>query len=78
MCRSTVARVLELDGDTAIVEFEGVRRRASAVLVPGLTPGDLVLIGLGAVLGRVSPADLEALQALESSVSISPSVPTQG
>lgn len=68
MCRSTVARVIELDGADAVVEFDGVRRRASNLLVPDLTPGELVLIGLGAVLGRVSPSDLEALRALESTL----------
>lgn len=66
MCRSTVARVVALDGSDAIVEFDGVQRRASAMVVPDLSPGDLVLIGLGTVLGRVSTADLEALRAIES------------
>jgi hydrogenase expression/formation protein HypC len=66
MCRSTVARVLALDGGDAIVEIDGARRRASMLLVPDLAPGDLVLIGLGTVLGRVSPADLDALRALEA------------
>lgn len=75
MCRSAVARVIGLDGTDAIVEFEGVRRRASALLTPELAPGDLVLIGLGTVLGRVSPADLEALRALESSVPTSATPP---
>lgn len=65
MCRSTVARVVALDGDDAIVEFDGVQRRASAMVIPDLTPGELVLIGLGTVLGRVSAADLEALRAIE-------------
>lgn len=66
MCRSTVARVVEIDGSFAVVEFDGVRRRASALLLPDLVPGELVLIGLGAVLGRVSTTDLEALRALEA------------
>ena len=66
MCRSSVARVVDIDGADAIVEFDGVRRRASALLLPDLAPGDLVLIGLGTVLGRVSPSDLAALRALEA------------
>lgn len=66
MCRSTVARVIGLDGSDAIVEFDGARRRASVLLTPDVAPGDLVLIGLGTVLGRVRPADLDALRALET------------
>ena len=34
MCRSTVAVVVGRDGPDAIVAFDGVRRRASAVLMP--------------------------------------------
>ncbi len=66
MCRSTVARVIALDGSDAVVDFDGVRRRASALFVPDLVPGELVLIGLGTVLGRVTATDLEALRALEA------------
>ncbi len=70
MCRTTVGRVLELDGADAIVELDGQRRRASTLLVPDLEPGALVLVGLGTVLGRVSPSDLEALRALEAGLPI--------
>lgn len=65
MCRSTVARVVAVDGGDAVVEFEGAVRRASALLVPDLAVGDLVLIGLGTILGRVAPADLAALERLD-------------
>ena len=73
MCRSTVARVIALDGTDAVVEVDGVRRRAIAAFVPDVRPGDLVLIGLGAVLGVVDPADLEALRHLEDG---GPAAPT--
>jgi len=66
MCRSTVAVVVGRDGPDAIVAFDGVRRRASAVLMPDVAVGESVLIGLGVVLGRVSDADVDALRALEA------------
>ena len=66
MCRSTVARVVALDGTDAIVEYDGVRRRAIAAFAPDVRPGDEVLIGLGTVLGIVRPSDLDALRALEA------------
>ena len=78
MCRSTVARVLALDGSDAVIEFDGVRRRASALLVPDLVPGDLVLIGLGTVLGRVTTTDLEALRALEAGLPDTGPAPAMG
>jgi hydrogenase maturation factor len=68
MCRSTVGRVLAIDGGDAIVTFDGVERRASTLLVPDLVPGDLVLIGLGTVLGRVSASDLDELRSLEAGI----------
>jgi hydrogenase maturation factor len=78
MCRSTVARVISIDGDDAVVEFDGVHRRASTLLVPDLVPGELVLIGLGTILGRVAPTDLDALRALEAGQLHIGSPPTSG
>jgi hydrogenase assembly chaperone HypC/HupF len=66
MCRSTVARVVALDGTDAVVDFDGVHRRATTTFVPEVQPGDHVLIGLGAVLGIVAPADVAALRDLEA------------
>lgn len=63
MCASTVGRVLEIEDDHAVVEIDGVRRRALTLLTPDLTAGELVLVGLGYVLGRVDPADHDALVA---------------
>lgn len=66
MCRSTVGRVVALDGADALVDLDGVPRRASTLLIPDLVPGELVLVGVGTVLGRVSDTDLAALRALEA------------
>lgn len=77
MCRSTVARVLAVGASDAVVEFDGRERRASTLLVPDVVPGDLVLIGLGAILGRVAPSDLEALRALETTLPPALATPRQ-
>lgn len=63
MCASTVGRVLSIEDDHAVVEIDGVRRRALTLLTPDLMAGELVLIGLGYVLGRVDQADHDALVA---------------
>jgi hydrogenase maturation factor len=78
MCRSTIARVISVDDGYAVVDVDGARRRASTLLVPDLAPDELVLIGLGTVLGHVDAADLEALSALEAGVPPSRTTPTPG
>jgi hydrogenase expression/formation protein HypC len=69
VCLSTVGRVVALDGGDAIVDLSGVRRQAQAILVPDLVVGDLVLVGLGTVLGRVDPADHAVLDDLLTAAS---------
>ncbi len=78
MCRSTIGRVIAVEDGYAVVDLDGVRRRASTLLVPDLEPGELVLIGLGSVLGRVEPADLAALRALEAEIPIHRTPPVPG
>jgi hydrogenase maturation factor len=65
MCRTTVGRVVAVEDGMAVVELGDVRRTALSLMVPDLRPGDLVLVGLGAVLGRVSPDDEAALDAIQ-------------
>jgi hydrogenase maturation factor len=64
MCRTSVGEVLAVQDGVAIVDLDGVRRKAIALTVPDLVPGELVLVGLGTVLGRVRPEDRFALDAL--------------
>jgi hypothetical protein len=65
MCLTTVATVIGLEEGMALLELDGRLRRASTAMEPDIKPGDLVLVGLGVVLGRVDPADLDALRALD-------------
>jgi hydrogenase maturation factor len=65
MCRTTVGEVLAVEGGVAVVDLDGVRRNAISLMVPDLVPGDLVLVGLGTVLGRVTPEDRAALDSID-------------
>ena len=65
MCRTTVGRVLAVEGRTSS-SISTASAAARRLLVPDLAPGDLVLVGLGTVLGRVTAADLDALRALQA------------
>ena len=65
MCRTTVGQVLEVGDGEVLVDLDGLRRHAMSLMVPDLKPGDLVLVGLGTVLGRVEPEDRDALERLQ-------------
>jgi hydrogenase maturation factor len=65
MCRTTVAEVLAVDDGMAIVDLDGVRRNAVSLTIPDLVPGELVLVGLGMVIGRVTPEDRATLEAID-------------
>jgi hydrogenase maturation factor len=68
MCLSTVGRVLSVGSDVAVVDIDGRRLRAISLSIPDLRPGELVLVGLGVVLGRVSTDDHAVLEALTTPV----------
>ena len=55
MCMSYPGQVLEVGDDSALVEIDGRRRRASLVLVPQVAVGDWVIVATGTVLEIVDP-----------------------
>jgi hydrogenase expression/formation protein HypC len=54
--------VIEVRGDTGIVEFRGVRKEVDASLLD-VKPGDYVIIHAGAMISKLSPE--EAKETLE-------------
>ena len=64
MCQTTVGRVVSVDSGMAVVDLDGRLRQAISISIPDLCPDELVLVGLGTVLGRVAPDDHAALEAL--------------
>lgn len=47
MCLAVPGRISEIEGTTAQVDFGGVTREASLVLVPAAAAGDYVLVHAG-------------------------------
>lgn len=72
MCRTTVGRVLAIEDGEVLVDLDGLHRRALSLLVPDLAPGDLVLVGLGTVLGRVDADDRDALDHIHRAAGTEP------
>jgi hydrogenase assembly chaperone HypC/HupF len=50
MCLTMPARVISLDGTWAEIEIGGLRRRASALPVPEVRPGDWALVAAGSLI----------------------------
>jgi hydrogenase expression/formation protein HypC len=53
MCLAIPARIVELEGDKAVVDAMGNRWRARTTLLPEATLGDLVLIHAGFAISLV-------------------------
>ena len=55
MCITAPGRVIGLDAEGAIVDLDGMRRRASTLVVGDLVVGDWVIVGAGTILRRLDP-----------------------
>ena len=64
MCVTSPARVLAVDGATALVDLDGTTRRASLVLVPEVMVGDWVIVGAGTVLELLEDDDAREVMRL--------------
>jgi hydrogenase expression/formation protein HypC len=53
MCLAIPARIIELEGDKAIVDAMGNRFKAKTTLLPDTKLGDLVLVHAGFAISRV-------------------------
>ena len=59
MCLALPAKVMQIDGDTAVVSLGGVKKQISLALVEGVTLGDYVIVHTGFALSRLDPAEAE-------------------
>ena len=64
MCVTSPGRVQSADGEWAIVDLDGVERRASLALVPDAAVGDWVLVAAGLVLEVLGDDDVRELREL--------------
>jgi len=59
MCLAVPAKVIEIVNDDAVVEIEGIRRRAKIALIPDLRVGDYVIIHAGFAIHKWSEEDVQ-------------------
>ena len=61
MCLTALGTVVARDGDEAVVRTDDGTLRCSALIAPEALPGDDVLVGLGAILRRLTPDEATAI-----------------
>jgi hydrogenase expression/formation protein HypC len=70
MCLAIPAKIVELDGENAVVEIQGVRRAAIVTFIANPQIGDYVLLHAGFAIRKWSEEDVreynEIIQALDA------------
>jgi hydrogenase assembly chaperone HypC/HupF len=68
MCLSEAACVVEVDGDSAVVDLRGVHRRVPLVLLTFagevVRPGDWLLLHTGLAVARISATEAAEVNAI--------------
>jgi len=59
MCLAVPGRILEIDGDTARVDFGGITREANVILVPEAAVDSYVLVHAGFAIQVLNEAEAE-------------------
>ena len=64
MCLAVPARVVSMEGSSAMVDVAGNRREADLSLLEDVRPGDYVLVHAGFAIGRYDEEEARATLAL--------------
>lgn len=76
MCLAIPAKILSVDGTTAVAEMTGVQKEIDVSLTPGVGPGSWVIVHVGFALQVIDEAKaaetLEAMAAVARTASSAP------
>lgn len=64
MCLAVPAKILSINGDSAMIELGGTQREASLMLLEGAAIGDWVIIHAGFAIEKLSEEDAQQTFAL--------------
>lgn len=70
MCLAIAGQVVEICGEEAVIDYDGLRKRASTRLFPALVAGDYVLVHAGFVIQKLARQEAEELIALDREVGL--------
>lgn len=59
MCLAVPAKVASIEGNTAIIDLDGVSRSASLMLVDDVAVGDYVIVHAGFAIHKLDPYEAE-------------------
>ncbi len=69
MCLAIPGKIVEIDGTIAVVNYSGVRKKASLLTMPDAKIGEMVIVHAGFAISKIDPEEaqknLSAFQALE-------------
>lgn len=68
MCLAIPARIIELEGDKAVVDAMGNRFKAKTTLLPDIKLGDLVLVHAGFAISQVDEEEAKKTWQLISEI----------
>ncbi len=72
MCLAIPVKIVSIEGNEALTEISGVRRRVSIILTPEAKEGDYVLLHTGYAISVIDEAEaLETLRLLEEIAGVS-------
>jgi len=64
MCIAQPALILAIDGSDAVIDVDGIRRRASLLRGPEVSVGQWALVAAGTVLRRLDPGEAAEIASL--------------
>ncbi len=64
MCLGVPGVVIEIEENTAVVDFDGIRLRVDTFLVPDVRPGDFVIVHAGSIIAKLS--EEEAMEVISA------------
>ncbi|MHA1733518.1 MAG: HypC/HybG/HupF family hydrogenase formation chaperone [Promethearchaeota archaeon] len=64
MCLAIPGKVLEIDGPRAVCDFNGIRRKVTVALLPGVEVGQYVIVHAGCAISVMD--EEEARQSIEA------------
>lgn len=63
MCLAIPSKIVAIEGDTAVIDVDGVRRKAGLMLLEDVCVGDYVIVHAGYAISRLDEdAALESLE----------------
>jgi len=65
MCLATPTRILNREGDRALVDKDGLRLEVDVSLLPEAKPGDFIVVHVGIGLSILNPDETREVQAAQ-------------